>query len=341
MAKGYYLAKATTKDGTDLCYTSFNDATNTADGLTTDALQAIVRLDDKGAVYTAALAGGKLLKHGTFALELNDTGIVIVERTSAGTWLINNQLNSEVTLKLTADFAKGLKLVTLNPDGSHTAAAPAPFTGTLVLLPLAKFELLPAGHQGYFKASYKIRSELQATAEKAAAEAKAESANRSKERRAAAAASPVPNFRVEIPGIAFTAQTGGTVNKATDRVGAKSPEIFWNWQGDNFAITWEVEVPAEGYYVIGMRYCTSNAAPKREITINGIVQEPLSPFVFPTTGGFARTTDDWKTAFAKDSIDDQPLLIKLNKGKNTIKLTDFDNLGVNVDYLIIASHDVK
>jgi hypothetical protein len=44
MKKGYYLAKAVTADGTDLGYASFNGTTNTADTLTTDALQALVRL---------------------------------------------------------------------------------------------------------------------------------------------------------------------------------------------------------------------------------------------------------------------------------------------------------
>ena len=340
MKKGFYLAKAVTKDGTDLGYASFNGTINTADTMTTDALQALVRLDDKGAVYTAAIAGGKTLKSGTFSMELSDTGVVIIERTLAGTWLINNQLNTEVTLTLKANFAKGLKIVALNPDLTHAATAPADFAGTVKLPALGKFELLPAANEGYYKASYKIRADLQAAADKAAAEAKAAAAARTKERREAAATAPVTGFRIEIPAVHFTAETGGTVNKLTDRAGVQSKDgCVQGWQGDAHALTWEVEVPAAGYYVLGMRYCTEQSTPRREIAINGAVQEPLSPFVFPLTGGWSRAADNWKLAYALDSIDNQPLLLKLDKGRNTITMTSRDGLGVNADFLVIASPD--
>jgi len=340
VTKGFYLAKAVTQSGTDLAYTSFNGVKNTADTLTTDALQALVRFDDKDAVYTAAIAGGTTLTNGAFALELSDKGIVIVERTLAGTWLINNQLDTEVTLTLKADFTKGLNIVALNADGSHGKAAPAAFTGTIMLPALGKFELLPAGNDGYFKTALKIRAEAQAAAEKAAVEAKAIAEARAKERRDAAAAAPVTGFRVEIPAIAFTAETGGTVKKLTDRAATQTKEgIVQGWQGAAHALTWEVEAPAAGYYILGARYCTEMKDPVREIKINGEVQEPLSPFIFPTTGGWARSNDDWKFAYALDSVDGKPLLLKLTAGKNTITLTSNDGLGVNLDFLVVASPD--
>ena len=99
-------------------------------------------------------------------LELSDKGIVIIERTFVGTWLISNLENIEVTLTLKADFAKGLNIAALNVDGSHTAGEAKPFAGTVKLPPLGKFELLPAGHDGYHAIALKIRTEAQAAAEK-------------------------------------------------------------------------------------------------------------------------------------------------------------------------------
>jgi len=352
--KGYYLAMAATKDGVDLAYASFNGAENKAGPLTTDALQALVRFEGKLNVYTAALAGGKVLKYGTmessapdihvgvpsFSMELDEKGIVIIERTLVGTWLISNHENTERKLTLAADFAKGLHIIALNPDGSHGAAPSQPFTGTATLPPNGKFELLPAGHEGYHKDAVKVRAAAQAAAEKAAAQARAIAETRTKERRAAAAAAPVTGFRIEIPAINFTAETGGEIAKLTNRVAARTAEgIVQRWQGDAHALTWEVEVPEDGYYVLGVRYCTEMKDPTREIRINGEVQEPLSPFILPTTGGWARSGNDWKLAYALDSIDGEPLLLKLNKGKNTITLTSHDDLGVNLDILVLASPD--
>jgi len=99
-------------------------------------------------------------------------------------------------------------------------------------------------------------------------------------------------------------------------------------------------VPEEGYYSIGMRYCTQENDPRRDIVVNDVAQEPFSPFIFPLTGGWAISGDDWKTAYAMDSIDGELLLVKLNKGKNAIKMICNDDLGVNLDYLIIASPDM-
>jgi len=340
MDKGFYLATAVTKSGTDIGYASFNGGLNTVGTLTADGLQALVRLDNDGAVYTAALAGGKTLKNGTFELILGESGTVIVEKTLAGTYLISNLLNTENTLELKADFAQGLKIVALNADYSHTDAAPQDFAGSVKLPALGKFELLPAGNEGYYQVSYKIRVDLQAAEEKAAAEAKGAAARRNQERHAAAVAAPVKGIALEIPAITFIAESGGEVIKTPDKFAAKTKEgTVLRWQGDEHALTWEVEIPEEGYYILSARYCTEMNNPTRTLAINGEIQEPLSPFIFPTTGGWARANDDWKVAYVRDSIDGQPLLIKFNKGKNTITLTSYDNFGVNVDYLIVASPD--
>ena len=39
------------------------------------------------------------------------------------------------------------------------------------------------------------------------------------------------------------------------------------------------------------------------------------------------------------ATDNEPLLLKLNQGKNTITLTSNDGLGVNLDFLVLASPD--
>jgi hypothetical protein len=63
--------------------------------------------------------------------------------------------------------------------------------------------------------------------------------------------------------------------------------------------------------------------------------------VFPTTGGWANGSDDWRLFAASDPISERPLLIQLRRGKNTIRLTNTNGRGVNLDYLVISSPDVK
>jgi hypothetical protein len=100
-------------------------------------------------------------------------------------------------------------------------------------------------------------------------------------------------------------------------------------------------VPAEGYYNLWICYCTELALCEREIRVNGQVQEPFAPMVLPTTGGWANGSDDWRLFAATDPISGQPLLIQFQRGKNTIRLTNSNGRGVNLDYLVVSGPDVK
>jgi hypothetical protein len=80
---------------------------------------------------------------------------------------------------------------------------------------------------------------------------------------------------------------------------------------------------------------------ERELKVNGEVQEPFAPMVFPSTGGWANGSDDWRLYTANNPVSDQPLLVKLKAGKNVVRLTNTNGRGINVDWLAITSPDVK
>ena len=62
---------------------------------------------------------------------------------------------------------------------------------------------------------------------------------------------------------------------------------------------------------------------------------------FATTGGWAGNSDDWRLQTAMDPATQKPLLIKLNKGPNVIRLTNSNGRGINVNYLAVTSPDVQ
>jgi len=99
-------------------------------------------------------------------------------------------------------------------------------------------------------------------------------------------------------------------------------------------------VPAEGYYNLTLCYCTALALCEREIKVAGQVQEPFAPIVVPTTGGWANGSDDWQLYTAPNPVADHPLLVKLRKGKNVLRLTNTNGRGVNLDYLAVHGPDV-
>jgi hypothetical protein len=80
---------------------------------------------------------------------------------------------------------------------------------------------------------------------------------------------------------------------------------------------------------------------QRELKVNGEVQEPFAPMVFPATGGWANGSDDWRLQTAGNPADGLPLLIKFKQGKNVVRLTNINGRGINVDYLAVTSPDVK
>ena len=120
----------------------------------------------------------------------------------------------------------------------------------------------------------------------------------------------------------FKSQRGGKAVIRSDKKGV-SGKCITHWDGQGHAITWAIKVPADGKYILQMRYCNHMAA-VRKLRCNGkdygtvkiICSDAISGGEFPT---------DWK------SIDLAELTLK--KGVAEIELENIDGNSTNVDYL--------
>jgi len=155
-----------------------------------------------------------------------------------------------------------------------------------------------------------------------------------------AMAKPVPaNVVVVMAASDFKAEGGGKVKIASDKIGAVGKALV-GWDAIGHWIEWNFDVPDEGYYHLTLCYCSQLDKIDREITVNGEVQEPFAPMVFPSTLGWANDTDDWSLFTAQNPVSQRPLLLKLKRGKNVIRLTNINGRGINVNYLAVTGPDV-
>ncbi len=158
---------------------------------------------------------------------------------------------------------------------------------------------------------------------------------------AEAKANPAPaNTVAVVAGPDFSSEGGGNIKIATDKIGAAG-NVLYGWDTLGHWIEWNVNVPTEGYYCLTLCYCSPMDQIDRQIMIDGEVQEPYAPMVFPSTRGWSGDTDDWRLFTAQNPISNQPLLLKLKQGKNVIRLTNMNSRGINVNYLAVTSPDVK
>ncbi len=124
---GYAMLRVTTADGTDLCFAAFRPGDNKPDGLQTDAMQALVRMNG-AEVQSLYLAGGKSLKSGNASIERSDAGLSYIEKTQDGKYIVGNSSPSDATVTVTLPALAGLKAFNLDDSGKQ--AGPAAVTGS-------------------------------------------------------------------------------------------------------------------------------------------------------------------------------------------------------------------
>jgi hypothetical protein len=164
---------------------------------------------------------------------------------------------------------------------------------------------------------------------------------RSKTRAADAAAHPAPtNTQIIVQAESFSGQGGGEVKIVDNKVGAVEKAVAV-WNVTDHWLEWTVTAPAEAYYNLSVCYASEDNGAEREIKINGQAQEPQAALQLPFSGGWANSGDDWTLSTVTDPTTSQPLLIKLNAGTNTIRLTNTGGKGANLDYLVVTSPDVQ
>ena len=65
------------------------------------------------------------------------------------------------------------------------------------------------------------------------------------------------------------------------------------------------------------------------------VDDTSASQVFPPTGGFSSTSDDWSLAVVRGP-DGGPLAFSLGAGEHTVKLVNTDGHGMNLDYQAVV-----
>jgi len=95
-------------------------------------------------------------------------------------------------------------------------------------------------------------------------------------------------------------------------------------------LEWDVEVPAEGDYVLFARYCTGSTGTRRSLTLDGISPDPAyADIAFANTGGFSGQVDNW--AFKKLG---PPLRLTPGR-KHRVRMTNLCD-GLGVDYFLVV-----
>ncbi len=130
---------------------------------------------------------------------------------------------------------------------------------------------------------------------------------------------------------AFTAQGGGEVHIREDKLAADGT-CFSHWDAPGHWLEWKFTAPADGRYLLVVRYCAQDEV-RRAVVIDG---DELGEFNFRATGGFSGERNDWRHEVLRGP-DGEPLVIELAAGEHTLRMTNADGNGMNVDYLLLMA----
>ncbi|MCD6361330.1 MAG: hypothetical protein J7M38_10750 [Armatimonadetes bacterium] len=134
----------------------------------------------------------------------------------------------------------------------------------------------------------------------------------------------------------FSAQGGGEVHVRNDKVGDDGRSIS-HWDNEGHWLEWTLIAPTEGDYYVVLRYC-SMFANLRRAAIDGEVIG-AGDFRFADTGGFSSSAGDWRHATLLTG--DEPTPVHLSAGEHTLRLTNADGKGMNLDYIALVPASAK
>jgi len=349
--KGYALMKIKTPTGEDLCFVSYRPGKYKVGGIETDAQQAMVLMDGIH-VRAMYLGGGRVLRVGGRAsihrsppgLRI-DPGLAFVEKMETGAYVLGNPSPSEAEISIDLSPLKGGEAYALDAAGKRAGEANCPLSPGVgirhtLMKPGARIEFAAKGATSVYEHRQAMLRKRQQEQEDALKKAENDCRARTAARQAAAKANPLPaGTLVVLQAEAFSNEGGGKVDVNDKKRGAVG-KAFLGWDTVGHWIEWTLDAPADGYYNLTVCYCTELDKCERELKVNGELAEPFAPVVFPSTGGWANSSDDWRLYTATNPVSQKPLLIKLTKGKNVIRLTNANGRGVNVDYVAVHSPDV-
>ena len=339
LEKGFGVMTITTVAGKDLASVSYRPGTNK--DLT--ALQTFVRLNTKGEVYAAYLGGGTKLANSGFVMERDNVGLLSFELLPNGSYVFANPSSEATTAQLAFAKLNGLEAYKIDAMGKRLGAQTFQSVKNTLTIPMAagdRFEFAPKGSVSMYDARQKLLAEAAAIAAAAAKKIVDEINARDAARIAAAAENPLPaDTVVVVPAPAYTDEGGGKVTVVNDRVATAGP-VFMGWNNQGHWLEWKVEAPAAGWYNFAMCYAQEPGKTTRRLFVNGVDPEPNAPLELKGTGGWARSSDDWRIHVALNPVTEKPLLIYFEAGENTIRINNDSGEGCNMNYIAIFSPDV-
>ncbi|MDF3128865.1 heparinase II/III family protein [Kiritimatiellaeota bacterium B1221] len=340
---GYGLLEIKTLKGKDLCFTAFRAEKFELGGLSTDAQQAYVSFEEGELAIMSIVGGSSLVSEGN-TLQRSEAGNALLEKNENGAFVLANASPSAARIRVEFSGLDGLKAFALDKDGQRSGQkVKMEFAGKAMVFDLeanARIEFAKPDAESLYAYRQRMLHEVQAEAEAAAMKDKNEALARYKVRLAEAKELPIPaGTQVVVQAEDFTGEGEGKVGLSSKKK-AIVGKAFAGWNNSGHWLEYTVEAPAEGYYNLSLVYCTALGNGERLLEINGEEQEPFAPVTFEVTGGWANNSDDWKLHTAMNPAIEKPLLIKLNKGENVLKLINSSGTGINLDYLLITSPDV-
>ncbi|MEA3401712.1 MAG: DUF4962 domain-containing protein [Armatimonadota bacterium] len=113
------------------------------------------------------------------------------------------------------------------------------------------------------------------------------------------------------------AEEGGVKGRLMEKVGASGGIAHAVWDSPGQWARWRIEVSAEGDYQVLIRAASVYDRIARDLQLDG---ELLQVASFASTGGWCRTTDDWRW-FRLMTEAGQPLAIHLSAGEHALRMT--------------------
>ena len=301
-------------------------------------------LRDGKRVRALYLGGGSKLAVDGVVLRRNEPGLAYLERMDNGSYVLANPSPTDAIVSIDHPALAGLRAYALDNQGRR-GGLPAITRGAgnaiqVTLKAAAQVEFAAAGAVGMYESRQAMLARRQAEQEAVLGKARKACAARTAKRAAEAQAKPAPANTVVVVGAAMiSGEGGGKVNISTKKCAAVG-KAFLSWDAMGHWLEWKFSVPAEGYYNLTVCYCSKDDKAERLVFIDGVEREPFAPLILPATGGYSNDSDDRRLGTAMNPVSDRPLLLKLKRGENIIRLTNANGRSVNVNYVAITSPDV-
>ncbi|MDD4538977.1 MAG: CBM35 domain-containing protein [Lentisphaeria bacterium] len=138
-----------------------------------------------------------------------------------------------------------------------------------------------------------------------------------------------------VEGEKFTAERGGNVSISTSHQNTSNGGCIYSWANAGHALDWDVTVPQEGRYAITIVAATSEASAARTIAVNGNAIPDLALLQIHGTGGWGRSNAAEWQALQPQNEQGKPLALPLQKGSNTITLTNTSGQHLNIDCFVL------